>query len=716
MSDLRPALVLLAVLTAACGDDAGPAGDAGLADEPDVGAVGWRLDGPDVGFVREESCFAVVPAEPVDFVWGDGQRTEGVTEACHAFAYPGAFVVSAVGPRGDISRTLSVVFRPAAIRPTASTPIAYDADADVVWVVTPDADSVALLDPTSLTRRAEVATCAHPRTLALGASTVAVTCQDAGQLALHDRTTGALRSTVDLGRGTRPFGVVADPREPERFVVTLQDTGELVVVTAGVVTARLDVGFDLRALTMNDQGQVLATRWRARTEGSTVHAVDLADPADPRVLGEGLLPRQEGLDSDTDNSGVLGFLDTIVFTPEGFRAMVPALKANTVTGVFRTGSPMDSQTTARAAMAEVFLDGATPMETFRFSFDDLDYASALVPSALGERLFVTFYGARRAVVLDAFTFDVVGSIGDVGAAPRGLALDPGGERLFVWAELDRQVRVYDVRDLAAEPPLQGRIDTVATEPLDPDVLEGKRVFVTAVDPRMSRTSYLSCASCHLDGEGDDLVWDFTQRGEGLRNTITLRGSAQHFPLHWSGNFDETQDFEGDIRLHQGGTGFLSDADWDATTDPLGTPKAGRSAELDALAAYLASLRAVGTSPDRRADEAFATERARGEALFDGAGCGTCHEGPGFTDGLRHDVGTLGPGSGQRLGEALDGLDTPTLRGLWRSAPYLHDGSAPTLRSVLTERNGGDAHGVTSDLDDTDLDALVLYLRTLDDEG
>ena len=69
-----------------------------------------------------------------------------------------------------------------------------------------------------------------------------------------------------------------------------------------------------------------------------------------------------------------------------------------------------------------------------------------------------------------------------------------------------------------------------------------------------------------------------------------------------------------------------------------------------------------------------------------------------------------------LGEALDGLDTPTLRGLWRSAPYLHDGSAPTLRSVLTERNGGDAHGVTSDLDDTDLDALVLYLRTLDDEG
>ena len=68
----------------------------------------------------------------------------------------------------------------------------------------------------------------------------------------------------------------------------------------------------------------------------------------------------------------------------------------------------------------------------------------------------------------------------------------------------------------------------------------------------------------------------------------------------------------------------------------------------------------------------------------------------------------------RLGAPLTGLDTPTLRGLWRTAPYLHDGSAPTLRDVLTTRNAMDRHGVTSGLSDAELDDLVAFLRCLDD--
>ena len=54
--------------------------------------------------------------------------------------------------------------------------------------------------------------------------------------------------------------------------------------------------------------------------------------------------------------------------------------------------------------------------------------------------------------------------------------------------------------------------------------------------------------------------------------------------------------------------------------------------------------------------------------------------------MLHDVGTLTAGSGMRLGGALPGLDTPGLRGLWATAPYLHDGSAATLREFheLTE--------------------------------
>jgi cytochrome c peroxidase len=76
--------------------------------------------------------------------------------------------------------------------------------------------------------------------------------------------------------------------------------------------------------------------------------------------------------------------------------------------------------------------------------------------------------------------------------------------------------------------------------------------------------------------------------------------------------------------------------------------------------------------------------------------------------VRHDVGT-GDGPGERLGPAFD---TPSLRGLWDSAPYLHDGSAPTLRDVLTTRNAGDRHGTTSTLTPQQIDDLVAYLRSL----
>jgi len=55
--------------------------------------------------------------------------------------------------------------------------------------------------------------------------------------------------------------------------------------------------------------------------------------------------------------------------------------------------------------------------------------------------------------------------------------------------------------------------------------------------------------------------------------------------------------------------------------------------------------------------------------------------------LLHDVGTLRDSSGQRLNGPLLGIDTPTLLGLWDTAPYFHDGSAPTLADVFSVTGG-----------------------------
>jgi hypothetical protein len=93
----------------------------------------------------------------------------------------------------------------------------------------------------------------------------------------------------------------------------------------------------------------------------------------------------------------------------------------------------------------------------------------------------------------------------------------------------------------------------------------------------------------------------------------------------------------------------------------------------------------------------------------------CHAAPTFSNsegGELFDVGTLRPTSGYRLGGELNGLDSPTLRGVWQSAPYLHDGRAATLRDVFAIT--GDRMGVTSDLSEQQLDDLVRYLLELDD--
>jgi hypothetical protein len=229
---------------------------------------------------------------------------------------------------------------------------------------------------------------------------------------------------------------------------------------------------------------------------------------------------------------------------------------------------------------------------------------------------------------------------------------------------------------------------------------------------------MSCASCHFGGVSDGRVWDFSDRGEGLRNTKPLLGvgGPGQGRLHWSANFDEVQDFERDIRDSLGGTGFMSADDWLVREgDTFGVPAAGISPELDALSAFVLSMDQAPRSPFRNPDGSFSEQAERGRKVFERAGCPRCHAAPTFTNsdgGELFDVGTLLPTSGHRLGGDLIGLDTPTLKGIWQSAPYLHDGRAATLRDVFTI--AGDAMGKVSDLSSTELDELVRYLQELDD--
>jgi hypothetical protein len=106
-------------------------------------------------------------------------------------------------------------------------------------------------------------------------------------------------------------------------------------------------------------------------------------------------------------------------------------------------------------------------------------------------------------------------------------------------------------------------------------------------------------------------------------------------------------------------------------------------------------------------------------VFVRLGCAGCHPNGGTdsrwigeAEPLLHDVGTLTDASGQRMGGPLTGLDTPDLRGCWSTPPYLHDGSARSLRAVFTQANPGGRHADLLGVPEADIDALLVYLTTL----
>ncbi len=263
--------------------------------------------------------------------------------------------------------------------------------------------------------------------------------------------------------------------------------------------------------------------------------------------------------------------------------------------------------------------------------------------------------------------------------------------------MDRTVDVFDISRLLtegiADVPLIATWSPVVTEKLSAQVLQGKQFFYDAQDTRLALHGYLSCASCHNDGGHDGRVWDLTGFGEGLRNTTSLRGraGAQGF-LHWSNNFDEVQDFEGQIRNLAGGSGLMTDEQFNTGTrsQPLGDRKAGVSTELDALAAYAASLTSFAPSPLRNPDGTLTAAAIAGRQLFQAKNCASCHGGNAFTNSGSsnpQNIGTITADSGNRLGGPLTGIDIPTLRDVWATAPYLHLGSAATIGDAIQAHDG-----------------------------
>jgi cytochrome c peroxidase len=238
-------------------------------------------------------------------------------------------------------------------------------------------------------------------------------------------------------------------------------------------------------------------------------------------------------------------------------------------------------------------------------------------------------------------------------------------------------------------------------PLDPQILLGKQLFHAARVPDLTTDRWISCATCHLDGGMDARTW--LGFPDGPRNTPALFGVGSTLPIHWSGDLDELQDVEGTFRAIQAGTGLVEGEAYDS----LGPPHAGLSEGLDALAAFMASLK-VPRSPYAIPQNEF----ERGEKVFTQLGCDTCHTSPLYTDLQLHDVGTGDPKLERNSHGRGTQFDTPSLLGIWATAPYFHDGSAQTLADVLHVAN---EHNVASKLNENEMKDLLAFLLALPNE-
>ena len=265
------------------------------------------------------------------------------------------------------------------------------------------------------------------------------------------------------------------------------------------------------------------------------------------------------------------------------------------------------------------------------------------------------------------------------------------------------------------------------------------------DPRLSGSGVISCATCHNPALGwsDGLPKGLGHMGGRLgRRTPTILNVAYGEPYFWDGRAATLEDQAKGPLTSAKEMNMPADAAISRIESIPGYVAAfsrafpGRDISLDTFAAAVASYERTVISSSAPFDkwvegdeQAVSAAAKRGFVLFDGkANCAVCHSGWRMSDDGFHDIGL--PGTDQGRAAVAPGIvqlehafKTPTLRNINQRAPYMHDGSMPTLAAVIDHYDHGFEHrdsldtqihplGLTSD-EKSDLLAFLDTLTSVD---
>ena len=294
----------------------------------------------------------------------------------------------------------------------------------------------------------------------------------------------------------------------------------------------------------------------------------------------------------------------------------------------------------------------------------------------GSTLFVTAAGSDKFIAVNAESGEVLDRV-SVDAVPRGIALEDGDSRAWVFNAVANTVSLVDVSD-----PANLKVkDTITLEdPTHPAFKRGRIAFNSA---RASTTESFSCASCHPDGHTDQLLWvlktPVVTGGDQImpRSTMPVRGLRDTAPFHWDGIPGDPYGGinSASTRSHvepnsnpdepTSATRHLIDGALSSTMAMVGDEtkndeeKDGRlsASDRDAMAKFLLHVtyppsqrRAYTNKLSKRAEDGFKMFHIVGDAGgTPGANlCGNCHRMPFW-------VSTNTPGTG---------MDAPTWRGAY----------------------------------------------------
>ena len=637
-----------------------------------------------------------------------------------------------------------------AIASTAhSSSIAVSSDGATLYVVNADADSVSVIDTQARALKTEILLAPHPvvdgsgaytpavmpRALALSpdGGTLYVTGERANALFAIDLATSAVSAPAIVG--SEPVGVVVAP-DGSIFVACSQD-GTVVRVDPATmqVTATAQVGGEPWALGFAPGGTLLATSFMGP-------GLDAIDPSAMAVGSAWQIPdTAPRSDARLAHGKVRGIYD--VATRPG---TTDVWAIHLMLGVDTAQPALDFESTVFPGLS-IEADGAYQRTLSTDAQDVPGINGSFADVVSGPHAIAFTSDGAYALVVDTNSEDVLAVDANAGTEvmllrplpghmPEGIAISPDGTTAYVDERNTGDIAVISIdRSSGIALAVDGApIPRFASDPMPAQMRLGQHLFYSSNSDEYPITTnhWVSCASCHLEGRSDEVTWLFAQ---GPRDTPSnAGGTLQTGYLFRTADRNQVQDYWKTIDVEQGGN-FDQCTGSGAGSGSAACPP-DQMTLLDAIEVYVDHAIPLPIPPTTDP-----VKVARGQVVFNDptVGCASCHSGPHFTDsgtgsptldltipwqqmplvdatsnGINTCVTTGYPDVAHT---AIDGsaraacnFDVPSLSGLASSPPYLHDGSAPTIKDVLEKTRGtmGDITSLSSD----DEDALVEYLRSL----